>query len=79
MTSKQRVFLETELKANVSPIWLGGHTVKIDQRILHDILDAIDEKKTTSHISGLTVSELYRIAVLMGINREQIETNKALI
>ena len=79
MTSKQRAFLEIELKANISPIWLGGRTVKIDQRMLHDILDAIDEEKTTSHTSGLTVSELYRIAVLMGINREQIETNKALI
>ena len=79
MTSKQRAFLETELGVNVSPIWLGSHTVKIDQRMLHDILDAIDEEKTTSHVSGLTVSELYRIAVLMGINREQIETNKVLV
>ena len=79
MTSRKRAFLNIKLRANVSPIWLGNHTVERTQVMLHDILDATKGKKTDCHVAGLTVSELYRIAILMGIPSEQIETNKTLI
>ena len=79
MTSRQRAFLNIKLRANVSLIWLGNRTVRGTQVMLHDILDAIKGKKTDCHVAGLTVSELYRIVILMGIPSEQIETNKTLI
>lgn len=79
MTSRQRAFLNIKLRANVSPVWLGNRTVRVTQIMLHDILDATKGKKTDCHVAGLTMSELYRIAILMGIPSEQIETNKTLI
>jgi hypothetical protein len=80
ITPKQRLFLEIDLGARVSPVWDGRVLgVKSAQRRLHDILDAVNDRKTEYHHGGLTTAELFKLATTIGIDRDKAETNKKLL
>ncbi len=85
--SKQRKFFETKIYDEKSPGWNKidkwnkkfAEGVDAVQIRLHDILDAIKGKKTVYHTGGLTVAELFRLAVAIGIERDEAETTKKLL
>lgn len=87
MTSEQRQLLEARLKTEKSPFWdetsswnkaFVKGVIAATGRI-HTILDAIAGKKTEYHRGGLTVGELFKLAIAIGINSEEAETNKTLL
>ncbi len=79
-TEEQLGWMKTQLKTEDSPCWNGlMNGVGPAMRRIHDILDAVMGRKTDYRVGGLTTAELFKLATLTGINREQAETNKKLL